>query len=82
MELRLIVQRKMSEAAEATRLALRRAAAKKGKALDPRNLIAAEFIILATSLPRNRYSEGDPRGLPAALTDRTRIQALEVAAAY
>jgi hypothetical protein len=56
LALRLIVQRKTPEAAEATRLALQRAAVKKGKALDPRSLIAAEFIILATSLPRSGYS--------------------------
>ena len=56
LALRLIVQRKTPEAAQATRLALHRAAAKKGKALDPRSLIAAEFMILATSLPRRGYS--------------------------
>ena len=56
LALRLIVQRKTPEAAEATRSALRRAAARKGKALDPRSLIAVEFMILATSLPRNGYS--------------------------
>jgi hypothetical protein len=53
---RLIVLRKTPEAAAATRLALRRAAIKKGKKLDPRSLIAAEFMILATSLPRQGYS--------------------------
>src|ERR1700712_654883 len=53
---RLIVQRKTPEAAEATRAALRRAAARKGKALDPRSLIAAEFMILATSLAKGGYS--------------------------
>jgi Transposase DDE domain len=36
--------------------ALRRAAARKGKALDPRGLIAAEFMILVTSLPKSGYS--------------------------
>jgi len=56
LAMRLIVRRKTPEAAEATRLALRRAAAKKGKALDPRSLVAAEFMIVATSLPRNGYS--------------------------
>ena len=61
LEVRLIVQRKTVEATEATRTeatrgALRRAAARKGKALDPRSLIAAEFMILATSLPANGYS--------------------------
>ena len=56
LALRLIVQRKPPQAAEATRLALHRAAARKGKALDPRSLIAADFMILATSLPKNGYS--------------------------
>jgi IS4 transposase len=56
LPLRLIVLRKTPEAAEATRLALRRAAIKKGKKLDPRSLIAAEFMILATSLPRKGYT--------------------------
>jgi hypothetical protein len=55
LPLRLIVQRKTPEAAEATRTALRRAAAKNGKMLDPRSLIAAEFMILATSLPMDGY---------------------------
>jgi hypothetical protein len=56
LAVRLIVQRKTPEATEATRLALRRAAARRGKALDPRSLIAAEFMILATSLPKSGYS--------------------------
>src|SRR5450631_2104440 len=59
LPLRLIVQRKTPEAAEATRLALRRAAIKKGKKLDPRSLIAAEFMILATSLPTTGYTAKD-----------------------
>jgi IS4 transposase len=56
LAVRLIVQRKPPEAAEATRQALRRSAAKKGKTLDPRSLIAAEFMMLITSLPRSGYS--------------------------
>jgi Transposase DDE domain len=56
LAVRLIAQRKTAEAAEATRMALRRVAARKGKALDPRSLIAAEFMILATSLPKTGYS--------------------------
>jgi IS4 transposase len=59
LPLRLIVQRKTPEATEATRLALRRAAIKKGKKLDPRSLIAAEFMILATSLPKAGYTAKD-----------------------
>jgi hypothetical protein len=56
LAVRLIVQRKTPEAAEAARLTLRRAAARKGKTRDPRSLVAAEFMILATSLPKNGYS--------------------------
>ena len=59
MPLRLIVQRKTPEATEATRLALRRAAIKKGKKLDPRSLIAAAFMIVVTSLPRHSYTAKD-----------------------
>jgi len=55
LPLRLIVQRKTPEATEATRVALRRAASNKGKTLDPRSLIAAEFMILGTSLPVEAY---------------------------
>ena len=32
---------------------------RKGKALDPRSLIAAEFMILVTSLPTEGYSAAD-----------------------
>jgi hypothetical protein len=56
LTVRLIVQRKTPEAAEATRETLQRGAARKGKTLDPRSLVAAEFMILATSLPKNGYS--------------------------
>ena len=59
LALRLIVQRKTPEATEAARLALRRAAVKKGKKLDPNSLIAAEFMILATSLPKRGYTATD-----------------------
>ncbi len=37
-------------------VALRAAAIKKGKQLDPRSLIAAAFMILVTSLPNNGYT--------------------------
>jgi hypothetical protein len=55
LPLRLIVQRKTPEATEATRTALRREASRKQKVLDPRSLVAAAFIILATSLPTEGY---------------------------
>ncbi len=56
LPVRLVVQRKTPEAAEATRTSLRRTAARKGKVLDPRSLMAADFMILATSLPKSGYS--------------------------
>ncbi len=56
LAVRLVVQRKTPEAAEATRLALRRTAARKGRILNPHSLVAADFMILATSLPKNGYS--------------------------
>jgi hypothetical protein len=59
LPLRLIIQRKTPEATEATRLALRRAAIRKGKKLDPRSLVAAEFMILGTSLPTRSYTAKD-----------------------
>ena len=55
LPLRLIVQRKTPEATEAVRNTLRREASRKQRVLDPRSLIAAEFMILATSLPAESY---------------------------
>src|SRR5258708_5339573 len=55
LPLRLIIQRKTSEATEAARAKLRREASRKQKVLDPRSLVAAEFIILGTSLPVEFY---------------------------
>ena len=59
LPLRLIILRKTPEATEATRTALRRAAIKKGKTLDPNSLVAAEFMILGTSLPKEGYEAMD-----------------------
>jgi DDE family transposase len=59
LPLRLIIQRKTPEATEATRLALRRTAIRKGKKLDPRSLVAAECMILGTSLPKRGYTAKD-----------------------
>ena len=59
LPLRLIIQRKTPDATEATRMALRRAAIKKGKILDSRSLVAAEFMILGTSLPKEGYDAAD-----------------------
>ena len=55
LPLRLIIQRKSPEATEATRQRLRREALRRQRTLDPRSLIAAEFLILATSLPAEGY---------------------------
>ncbi len=55
LPLRLIIQRKTPEATEATRKRLRTEAARKQKVLDPRSLVAAEFMILGTSLPTEAY---------------------------
>lgn len=55
LPLRLIILRKPPEVAEATRAKLRREAPRKQKKLDPRSLVAAEFLILATSLPAEQY---------------------------
>jgi len=55
LPLRLIIRRKTPEATETTRETLRREASRKQKVLDPRSLIAAEFVILATSLPVEGY---------------------------
>jgi len=51
LALRLIIQRKTPAATAATRLTLAREASRKQKTLDPRSLLAAEFLILATLLP-------------------------------
>jgi hypothetical protein len=55
MPIRLIILRKPPEAAEATRKTLRVQASRKQKVLDPRTLIAAEFLILGTSLSAEDY---------------------------
>jgi hypothetical protein len=53
--IRLIILRKPPEVAEATRKTLRTQASRKQKVLDPRTLIAAEFLILGTTLPAEGY---------------------------
>jgi len=47
--LRMIILRKTPDVTEAARTALRRVAIKNGQQLDPRSLIAAEFMVLGTS---------------------------------
>ena len=53
--IRLIILRKLPDAAEATRKALRTRASRKQTRLDPKSLVAAEFLILGTSLPAQDY---------------------------
>jgi hypothetical protein len=55
LPLRLVLLRKPPQAAEAARSALQRYASRKQKQLDPRTLVAAEFMMLATSLPAEDY---------------------------
>ena len=55
LPLRLIIQRKSTEATEATHKKLLSEASRKQKTLDPRSLVAAEFMILGTSLPAEGY---------------------------
>ncbi len=55
LTLRLIIQRKTPQATAATRKTLLREASRKQKTLDPSSLIAAELMILATSLPAQDY---------------------------
>jgi Transposase DDE domain len=53
--IRLIILRKPPEAVEATRKTLHAQASRKQQVLDPRTLIAAEFLILSTTLPAEDY---------------------------
>ena len=55
LPLRLIVLRKTPEQTEKTQQQLKRQAPRKQKKLDPRSLVAAGFIVLATSLPIGGY---------------------------
>jgi len=55
LPLRLIIQRKTPEATETTRRKQQAEASRKQKTLDPRSLVAAEYIIVATSLPIEGY---------------------------
>jgi hypothetical protein len=55
LDLRLIILRKPAEATAQTRRQLTVTASRKQKQLDPRSLVAAEFLVLATSLPAQAY---------------------------
>jgi hypothetical protein len=53
--MRIVILRKPPEATQATHKTLHAQASRKQKTLDPRTLIAAEFLILGTSLPVEGY---------------------------
>jgi len=55
LQTRIVIARKPEEAARAECQRQMRDARKNGKQLDPRSLIAAEYVMLATSLPENAY---------------------------
>jgi Transposase DDE domain len=55
LPLRLIIQRRPDGEIEKSQHRLRRMASRKQKKLDPRTLVAAQFLILATSLPAETY---------------------------
>lgn len=55
LPMRLVILRKTPEETEKAHQHLRREASRKQKHLDPRTLVAAAFLILATSLPIEGY---------------------------
>ncbi len=55
IKIRLIARRKPPEGIEAEHKRLRQAASRKQTRLDPRSLIAAEYVVLATSLPEEAF---------------------------
>jgi IS4 transposase len=59
LALRLVAIKKPPQAAEAARLAARRAATKAGNAISKGTLIAANWVILVTSLPARDFSADD-----------------------
>ena len=55
IKIRLIARRKPPEVVEAEHKRLRQQASRKQTRLDPRSLIAAEYVVLATSLPEGEF---------------------------
>jgi IS4 transposase len=53
--IRLIARRKTAEAIEKAHKDLRRQASRKQQQLDPRSLIAADYLVVATSLPAEAF---------------------------
>jgi hypothetical protein len=59
IQIRLIARRKTPEAVEAARKHLRQQASRKQTKTDPRSLVAAEYIVVATSLPAEDFPAGE-----------------------
>ena len=57
--LRLVIQRKPPDAAEAARKQQRQQATRQQKVLKPGSLVAAGYVVLATSLPAEGYAAPD-----------------------
>ena len=57
-EIRLIARRKTPQAIEKTHKDWRRQASRRQHAIDPRSYVAAEFLVLATSLPVEDFPAG------------------------
>jgi Transposase DDE domain len=55
MKIRLIARRKPTQVIEAEHKRLRQHASRKQTKLDPRSLIAAEYVVVATSLPEGEF---------------------------
>lgn len=59
IKIRLIARRKPPEVVAAEHKRLRQRASRQQTKLDPRSLIAAEYLVLATSLPEEGFSAGE-----------------------
>ena len=55
MKIRLIARRKPADVIEAEHKRMRQHASRKQHEIDPRSLIAAEYVVLATSLPEEEF---------------------------
>jgi hypothetical protein len=59
IKIRLIARHKSAEAIEKTHKELRQLASRKQTRLDPRSLVAAEYLVLATSLPAGEFAASE-----------------------
>jgi len=71
LPIRLIARRKPTAVIEAERKRLRQYASRQQTKLDPRSLIAAEYLVVATSLPAAAFPAGE---VPAAYRLRWQIE--------